>query len=170
MRLYELQDQLVQIDNILEANTDSESQEILESAKEEILKAIDGKVEDILGFVADCKAKAEQLKAEEERLAKKRKTLENKTEYLKNMVFGLMKSMNQKKADFGTYSCTIARTTPKIVIDDENLIPAEFIKTTITVDKTALKQKMVDGKYIITFDGIETQVAHTEESESLRIK
>lgn len=170
MHLYELQDQLVAIDDILEANTDIETQEILESAKEEILNAIDGKVENILGFMADCKAKAEQLKTEEERLAKKRKALENKAEYLKNMVYYFMKSTNQQKADFGTYSCTIAKTTPKIIIDDEHLIPAEFIKTTITVDKTALKQKMVDGKYIVTFDGVETQVAHTEESESLRIK
>lgn len=169
-KLYELQDQLVAIDNILEANTDSESQEILESAKEEILKAIDGKVEDILNFMADCKAKAEQLKAEEERLAKKRKALENKSEYLKNMVYYLMKSTNQQKAEYGTWNCTISRTTPKIIIDDENLIPAEFIKTTTTVDKTALKQKMIDGKMVVVFDGVETQVAHTETTESLRIR
>lgn len=169
-KLYDLQSQLVAIDDILENNTDQETQEILESAREELLQAVDNKIENILNFMADCKGKVEQLKAEEERIYKKRKALENKTEYLKNMVFWFMKSNNQQKAEFGTYNCTIAKTTPKIVIDDEHLIPAEFIKTTISVDKTALKQKMTDGKYIITFDGVETQVAHTEESECLRIK
>lgn len=170
MKLYELQDQLVAIDTVLENNTDPETQEILESAKEEILKAIDGKVENILNFMSDCKAKAEQLRQEELRLATKRKALENKSEYLKNMVYWLMKTNNQQKTTYGTWDCTIARTAPKIIIDDEHLIPSEFIKTTITVDKTALKQKMVDGKYVVTLDGIETQVAHTEENDCLRIR
>lgn len=169
-KLYELQDQLVAIDNILESNTDPETQQILESAKEEVLQAIDGKVDNILNFVSDCKAKAEQLKQEEERLAKKRKALENKADYLKDMVYFLMKVNNQQKMTYGTWDCTIARTTPKVVIDDENLLPAEFIKTTITVDKTLLKQKMTDGKFVVSFDGVETQVAHTEEGECLRIR
>lgn len=169
-KLYELQDQLVAIDNILESNTNPDTQDILESAREELLQAIDGKVENILNFMSDCKAKAEQLKAEEERLCKKRKALENKSEYLKNMIYWLMKSNNQQKAEYGTYSCTIARTTPKVIIDDENLLPAQFIKTTISVDKVALKSAMTDGKYVVSFDGVETQVAHTEENDCLRIK
>lgn len=169
-KLYELQDQLVAIDNILETNTDPESQEILESARNEIIVAIDGKVENILNFMSDCKAKADQLKQEELRLATKRKALENKAEYLKNMIYYLMKTSNLQKAEYGTFSCTIARTAPKIIVDDEQWLPQCCIKTVTTVDKTALKSYLLDGKYTTTVDGQEILVAHTEEGECLRIR
>lgn len=170
MHLYELQTQLVSIDNILENNTDPETQQILESAKDEVLQAIDGKVENILNFISDCKGKAEQLKQEEDRLYKKRKSLENKTEYLKNLIYYVMKSNNLQKATYGTYDCTIAKSTPKIVIDDESLIPEQFIKTVVSIDKMALKKEMKDGAYFITIDGKDIILAHEESTESLRIK
>lgn len=169
-KLYELQDQLVAIDNILEQNTDPESQAILESAKDELLKAIDGKVENILNFMSDCKGKAEQLKAEEERIAKKRKALENKADYLKGMIYWLMKTNNQQKAEYGTWNCTIARTAPKIIVDDEHWLPQDCIKTVTSVDKTALKAYLADGKYVATVDGKEILVAHFEENDCLRIR
>ena len=56
-KLYELEEQLVRIDEILENNTNPETQEILESAKDELLQEINGKVENILNFIADCKGK-----------------------------------------------------------------------------------------------------------------
>ena len=65
MRLYEIQEQLAQIDAILENNTDAETQEILESAKQEVLAAAGEKIESILDFVADLKARAAFLKDEE---------------------------------------------------------------------------------------------------------
>lgn len=169
-KLYELQDQLVSIDNILESNTNPDTQDILESAREELLQAIDGKVENILNFMSDCKAKADQLKQEELRLATKRKALENKSEYLKNMIYYLMKTNNQTKANYGTWDCRIAQNPPKIVIDDEQWLPQEFIKVTTTVDKTALKNAMNGDTYIVNVDGKDIQVAHTEIGESLRIK
>lgn len=170
MKLYELQDQLVAIDNILETNTDPESQEILESARNEIITAIDGKVENILNFMSDCKAKADQLKQEELRLATKRKALENKAEYLKNMIYYLMKINNLQKAEYGNWNCCIAKTAPKVIIDDEYLVPDQFVKHIYNIDKVALKNAMKDGKFVAIIDGKEIQVAHTEEGESLRIR
>lgn len=170
MKLYELQESLVNIDNILSNNTNEETQEILESAKEKLLKEVDGKLERILDFMSDCNGKVEQLKAEEERIAKKRKAIENKATYLKNMVYWFMKTNNQQKAEYGTYNCTIARTAPKLVIDDEHWVPNEFIKTVVSVDKVALKNALTDGTYKVVVDGKEIQVAHTEENDCLRIR
>lgn len=168
-KLYELQDQLVAIDAILAENTDPETEEILESAKEELLKQVGDKIENILDYVSDCKAKMEQLKSEEERLAKKRKSIERKVDYLKKIVFDTMKINNQNRAEYGTWNLSIVQTPPKVVIDDEQWIPQEFIKTTIAVDKTALKSVMTDGKFVVKVDGHDIQIAHTERSESLRI-
>lgn len=171
-RLYDLQDQLVQIDNILEENTNEETQEILESAREEVLKAIDGKVEHILEFASDCKAKIEQLKNEENRIAKKRKTLENKVEYFKNMLIWFMKTNGQDKAEFGTWNVSLSKTPEKVVLDvaDDDL-PAWLKRVTYTVDKTAIKQQMINGKcFVPGIDGMPVQVAHTETSETIRVK
>lgn len=170
MKLYELQDQLVAIDNILENNTDPESQEILESAKEEVLKEINGKIENVLDFISDCNAKCSQLAEEIKRLTAKKKTLENKSEYLKNLVYTTMKAGGIIKAAYGNWDCTIAKNPPRVVIDDEQWVPAEFVKTVVSVDKTALKNAMTDGVYRVTVDGQDIQIAHTETSESLRIK
>lgn len=171
-RLYDLQDQLVQIDNVLANNTNPETEEILESAKDELLKTIDGKIENILDYISDCKAKQEQLKAEEERLAKKRKTLENKTEYLKGMLMWFMKTNNQTKAEFGTWDVTVAKTAGKVVLDiNEESLPSWCKKVTYTADKTVLKAQMIDGKaFIEGEDGQPLMIAHIEEGESLRIK
>lgn len=172
MKLYELQDNLVAIDNILENNTNPETQEILESARADLLKEIDGKVENILAFMSDCKGRVEQLRAEEERIAKKRKSLENKVEYLKNMVYWFMKSNNQQKAEFGTWNCTVAKTAGKVVFDvavDD--FPLWLKQIEYSVNKTAVKERMVDGVLCVTNDeGDRIQLAHMEEGESLRIK
>lgn len=169
-KLYELQEQLNQIDNILADNTNPETEEILESAKEQILQAIDGKVENILEFISDCRARAEYLMEEENRLYKKRKSLEKKIEYLKSLVFGVMKQSDLKKATYGTWDVSIAKTPARLIIDDEQFVPDAFCKTVRSVDKTALKSALVDGEYKITVDGREVLIAHEEAGESLRVK
>lgn len=169
--LYELQDNLVKIDEILENNTNSETQEILESAKEELLKEIDGKIEGILDYIDDCKAKCQQLKENEERLAKKRKTLENKTDYLRGLLLWFMKTNDKTKESFGNWNITVAKTAGRVVVDtDIDKFPIWLIKTTYTVDKDAVKKAMLEGKCIIKDEeGKETLLAHLEIGESLRI-
>lgn len=170
--LYELNEQLQNIDSILENSTDSETNEILESAKEEILKEIDGKVENILNYVDDCKARCEQLKANEERLNKKRKSLEKRVDYLKNLVMYYMKSNNLNKATFDNWDVSVAKTAGKVVLDiNEESLPSWCKKVTYTADKTVLKSQMIDGKaYIEGEDGNPLLIAHMETLETIRIK
>lgn len=167
MKLYELQDQLVQIDAILEQNTNEETQEILESAKDEVLTAINGKCENILNFIDDCKSRIDQLKEKEQSLAKKRRILENKVEYLKNMMLWYMKTNDKVKESFGDWDLTVAKTAGRVVLDAcDDAFPDCFKKWTFDIDKTALKEQMKDGQLI--FDG--KMLAHIEEGTSLRIK
>lgn len=173
MHLYELQEQLVNIDNILESAIEPETQEILESAKEEILKAIDGKIENILDYISDCKAKADQLRLETVRLIIKRTSLDKKVDYLKNMLVNYMKTNDKKKESFGNWDITLAKTPDKVVLDAcDDQFPERFKKYSWDIDKTALKSEMKDGKLVIFDDatGKEIQLAHTESGESLRIK
>ena len=166
-KLYEMQAQLVQIDNILAENTNPETEEILATAREELLKAIDGKLESVLDFISDCKSKADQLAAREEVFYKRRKALEKKVEYLKSLVFGEMKTRGEAKAVYGDWNCSIAKTPARVVLDClEDLVPAEFTKMVLQIDKTAIKDAMVDGVCKVG----DLQIAHTEQGESLRIK
>ena len=165
-KLYEMQEQLLQIDNILAENTNPETEEILETARAELLKAIDGKLENILDFISDCKAKAEQMAAREEVFYKRRKSLEKKVEYLKTLVYSEMKNRGDTKASYGDWNCSIAKTPAKVVMDClEDLVPDDFVKIVRQIDKTAIKSAMVDGVCKIG----DLQVGHLEQGESLRI-
>lgn len=174
MRLYEIQEQLAQIDAILENNTDAETQEILESAKQEVLAVAGEKMESILDFVAELKARAEFLKDEETRLAQKRKALEKKTDWLKDLMFGYMQSQNLQKAEFGTWNLSIAKTPAKVILTDdaEELLPDSLCKITRIADKTAIKNAMGDDNELtVEIDGRLVVVAQmAEQGSTLRIK
>lgn len=174
MKLYEIQEQLAQIDAILENTTDVESQEILESAKQQVLEAVGDKMEHILDFVSEVNAKADYLKAEETRLAQKRKALEKKADYLRNLMFGFMKSQNLQKAEFGTWNLSIAKTPAKVIVTDDavELLPDSLCRITRIADKTAIKQAMGDDNELtVEIDGKLVVVAQmAEQSECLRIK
>lgn len=174
MKLYELQEQLAQIDAILEQNTDQDTQAILESAKQEVLQAVDGKLENILDYMSEINARVEYLKAEETRLAQKRKALANKTEYLRDMVYGYMKSQNLTKAEYGTWNLTVAKTPAKVIITDDaaELLPDSLCRITRVADKTAIKQAMGnDNELTVEVDGRIIVVAQLAETgETVRIK
>jgi hypothetical protein len=169
--LYELTDQLKAIDDILDNSTDAETNEILESAREEILKAIDDKCENILEYQSDLKGKIEQLKQEELRIHTKKKVLENRVEYLRQMLIWYMKSHDKTKMSCGTYDLTLGESAGKVVLDvPEEQIPAYLKRVTYTVDKTALKNTMInDCLYVADGDDL-VLLAHLEPTPILRIK
>ena len=166
-KLYELQEQLVAIDDVLEAATDPETQEILESAREDLMKTIDGKIENLLNYIADCKAKSEQLREEAARLSYKRGFLDKKVEYLKKTIYWFMKNNGVQKESYGNYDITVARTPERVVLDAcDDDFPEEYKRFSWDIDKTAIKDKIVDGKLIINGK----LLAHTESGETIRIK
>ena len=166
-RLYELQEQLVAIDDVLEAATNPETQEILESAREDLLKTIDGKIENLLNYIADCKAKSEQLREEAARLSYKRGSLDKKVEYLKKTIYWFMKNSGVQKESYGNYDITVAKTPERVVLDAcDDDFPEEYKRFSWDIDKTAIKDKIVDGKLIVNGK----LLAHTESGETIRIK
>lgn len=170
--LYELNEQLRAIDTLLAENEDSETLEILESAKEELNKDIDNKIETICQYMTDCDGKVESLKGEIARLQKKVKSLSNKKEFLKTVVQNHLIENNIQKADYGTYTLSLAKTAGKVILTDdaEKLLPDNLCTITRTPNKTAIKEQMVDGKYTINIDGNEVELAKLEIGTSLRIK
>ena len=120
--------------------------------------------------MSDCEAKAEHLLAESKRIAKKAKILTARRDFLKNLIVEHLKQKNARTADYGTFTVTLAKTPDKVVIDDEQWLPDDLCTITRTPSKTAIKDRMTDGKLVVTVDGREIELAHLESTESLRIK
>lgn len=174
MKLYEMNEQLQAIDSLLADSIDGETNEILESAREQLLSDINIKMEHILEYIGHCKSRVDYFKEEENRLANKRKSIEKRIEYLKGMVMGQMKQNGLQKAEYGTYNVSIAKTPAKVVLTDdgEQFLPDEYCTLTRTPNKTVIKEAMGGEKELrITFDGRELVLARLDESgESLRIR
>lgn len=174
MKLFELNEQLMAIDSLLAENINEETEEILESAKEELMKDIHTKMENILQYISHCKAQAEYYKSEEARIAKKRKTLENRVDWLKNMVYTQMKHEGKTKAEYGTYTLSIAKTPAKIVLTDDasELLPDHLCNITRTPNRSAIKEAMGDDTELaLEVDGRLIVVAELDKTgESLRIR
>ena len=174
MKLYEMTDQLLAIDNLLAEMTDPDTNEILQDARTQLLADIDEKCENILEYISHCKARMDYYKAEEERIAQKRKVLDKRVEYLKSMIMMSMKGTGKNKMDCGTYSVSIAKTPAKVVLTDDGdkFLPDEYCTITRTPNKTVIKEAMGSDKELrITFDGHELVLARLDESgKSLRIR
>lgn len=173
MKLWEMNEQMMIIDSLLSENTDPETQEILESAKDQLCQDIEGKMENILGYIAECKSRMEYYKTEEERIASKRKGIEKRINWLKGLIYGQMKLTNRQKAEYGTYNVSVVKTPDKVVLTDdaEQWLPDDLCRITRSPNKTAIKERIGDnGVYKVTVDGREIVLASIETgNETVRI-
>lgn len=171
--LYELNEQMLAIDSILSSNTDIETGEILESARETLMQDIETKIENILGYISECKSKSEYYKGEMDRLAKKKKVLDNRVEWLKKLIFAHLKATGRMKAEYGTWGVSIGKSPDRVLVADDmvELLPDAMCRIKREPDKVAIKAAMVDGVYKATIDGHDVVLATLETgNEALRIR
>lgn len=170
--LYEMDEQLKAIDFVLTENEDAETAQILESARAELEKDIETKMESILKYMSECGSKINGIKEEITRLQNKVKSLTNKKDFLKTLCQQHLESNNIQKAEYGTYSLSIAKTPGKVVLADdaEMFLPDQLCIINRTPNKTAIKDAMVDGVLFADVDGKQVQLAHLETGATLRIK
>ena len=172
--LWDLNQQMISIDNLLNENTDPETLEILESAKEKLNQDIESKMENILAYIAECKQRVGYYKEQEERIAAKRKGIEKRIDWLRNMVYGPLKTTNRQKAEYGTWNVAITKLPDKVVVTDDaaELLPDNLCRITRTPDKKAIKDAMGDEKfYMVQVDGRNVMLATVESGqETVRIR
>lgn len=170
--LYELDYNLRQLDSVLSEAQDEETCAILEETRKTILAEIEEKAVTILTYMSDCEARAEHLMTESKRLAKKAKNLTARRDFLKSLMVEHLKQENRPTAEYGTYTVTLAKTPARVVIADDAtaLLPDHLCTVTRTPSKEAIKALMKDGKFSVTIDGREVELAHLESSETIRIK
>lgn len=88
------------------------------------------KLENCCKYIKNQEAVIAGLKEEEKRLSTKRKAAENGIERLKKLMQIAMTTAGEKKLQCGTFTTSIQKNPPKLVLDVEDvyLIPDEFLK------------------------------------------
>lgn len=128
----------------------------------EIDMAIEDKADNYAVIIADLNAQEAKLKAEIDRLTKRRQTLRNNADRMKQSLQQAMETVGKEKMKTDYYSYTIQKNPPKLVLDDEEIVPNDYFVTKRELDKASLKDALKAGQ--------EVRGAHLEQTESLRIR
>lgn len=127
----------------------------LESLDMEIEDKADGYAKIIRNMESDSKAMAEEIK----RIQERKKVNDNRIKSMKLSLENTMISIGKTKFKTPLFSFNIQKNPPSVEILDEDLIPEEFKKIEVKIDKSAIKK--VEGDV----PGIEIK-----QTESLRIR
>ena len=106
------------------------------------------------------KAYVEAIKAEKSRLDGIKKTAENTIARLEERLIEAMKLFEKPKVEMDTIKLSLRRSE-RVIVDDENAIPADCKTIKVEVNKTEVKRHLKAG---------EECGAHLEENHSLIIK
>lgn len=128
----------------------------------EIDMAIEDKADNYAVIIADLTAQESKLKAEIDRLTKRKQTLRNNADRMKQSLQQAMETVGKEKMKTDYYSYTIQKNPPKLVLDDERIVPEDYFVTKRELDKASLKDALKAGQ--------EVRGAHLEQTESLRIR
>ena len=141
--LYQIRNEIENFEFALDPDTG----EILNATTwDDLTFSYDEKVENIACYVKNLTSDIAAFKAEEEALAKRRKAKERKRDYWKQVL-----TDNMRGEKFSTAKCAVSfRRSEQIIIPDENAVPAEFRKESVTYtpDKMAIKTAIKAGREI----------------------
>lgn len=147
------------------AENEELTQEEIQEQGNELALALKNKSTSIIGYVRNLDLTSEAIKNEIDRLTIMKKAIDNKSAKFKEYVKQNMEELELQKIDTELGTLSIAKNPASVEIYDENMISDEYKKekVTVTIDKTAIKNALKDGK--------EVQGARLiEDKTSLRIK
>lgn len=164
MNLYELTDDILVIQNLLES--DEYDEQTLADTLEAIEGAYEYKLESYAKVIKNIEADINAIKTEVTRLTDKRKTLENRVDRLKSTMFESMKTTGKTKVKGDIFTVAIQKNGGKapVIVDVTTAdLPDELVRITEAPDIEAIRDYL---------DKVgESKLAHYgERGESLRIK
>ena len=164
MKLYQITDAYRQIDAMLDDDTIPEDQ--LLQAIEDVNSELQTKVQTVAMFIQNLEATADAIKAAEKRMADRRKAIENRALTIRAYVLRCMQGAAITKVECPEFKLAVQKNPPRVVIDDEALIPIAYLRQPEPPppkpDKKAILADMNEGVIIAG--------AHKEQDERLVIK
>ena len=160
MKLYEISDAIRQaLDHI---ELDEETGEILSA---DALHAVEAeaseKIEATALYLRELDAEAKAAKEEADRMLARVKSMQKRSDYLKAMLLDALHATGKVKTGRVTVSI---RTTKAVEIAEGADLPEAYttVKTTVSPNKVAIKQALLDG--------VEVPGCHIEERKSVQIR
>lgn len=142
--LYELKTDYLRLLE-LEEEVDPEA---FQDALDNLTDEINTKAENIAAVLKQMEADANMLKDEEARLKKRRIAIENNHKRLKEYLKNELEVMDIEKVKTPKFTITVRTNPVKVVIKDEDLIPADYKIPKYSVDKKTLKEALLNGEDI----------------------
>ena len=143
MKLYEIAPALrFALDDIV---VDEETGEILSS---DALHAVEAqaaeKIEATALYLRELDAEAKAAKEEADRMLARVKSMQKRSDYLKAMLLEALHATGKVKTGRVTVSI---RTTQAVAVDEGTNLPEAYttVKTTVSPNKVAIKQALLDG-------------------------
>jgi hypothetical protein len=143
----------------------------IEAEYDDLLDAADDKTEAYIAVIQEKTTLAKAVKEEEKRLRARRKALENTADSLKTRLLDSMRAMGQDERE--TALGKVRRMTASrrsLVIEDEDAVPGEFVRTRTSVDKRAIRDYLdAEGVNSLTGEGGDAIAFLDEPTEYVRI-
>jgi hypothetical protein len=144
-----------------------------ELAEDEILRAdmIEAETDaneflsQVVRAIGANKVLATGTKAYIDELSERKARIERRDEALRSVALKIMQTADLKKAELPEATLSIRNGTPKVVIIDETALPPDCVRTTVSPDKTAIKEKLSSGQAV---PGAE--MSNGEPTLSIRVK
>jgi hypothetical protein len=160
MKLYEIAPALrFALDDIV---VDEETGEILNADNLHAVEAAaNDKIEATALYLRELDAEAKAAKDEADRMIARVKSMQKRSDYLKAMLIDALHATGKVKTGRVTVSI---RTTKAVEIAEGADLPEAYttVKTTVSPNKVAIKQALLDG--------VEVPGCHIEERESVQIR
>lgn len=156
--LYELNDMYRNIQFLIESGeyTEEELKFALDSVNGEISEKLEGYAMVVKNLESDIAG----LKAEEKRLADRRKSLEEGVKRMKEAMQDTLLLTGEKRVKTSKFTISLRKST-SVEVENEDLIPHEFVKITKTISKSELAKRLKET---------EIPGAKLVEKESLQIR
>lgn len=143
MKLYQISDAIRQaLDHI---ELDEETGEILNADELHAVEAeAADKIEATALYLRELDAEAKAAKEEADRMIARVKSMQKRSDYLKSMLLDALHATGKVKTGRVTVSI---RTTQAVAVDEGTNLPEAYttVKTTVSPNKVAIKQALLDG-------------------------
>lgn len=140
--------------------------EVVADTLESMIGDIEVKSTNVAMFVRNLEATAEQIKAAEAEMAKRRKAIETRTQHVRDYLKDNMLRAGINKIECPYFKLAIRDNPPAVVIDDQSMIPANYMRQPETPPPAPDKKAIGDALKA----GVEIKGARLERGQRLEIK
>lgn len=153
--LYEMTEDMKQLDEILTIGTDEKTEGYIKSLVSALENEIENKAENIIKVVKNKEAIVSSRKEEIKRLQELNKRDEKEIADLKQYTKECIERAGKKRVETVLGNLTVRKAQPVVKVIDATKLPADYLiqKTTINADKLKIKKHFNETGEIL--DGVE---------------